>query len=54
MPPTNPIPAIIIEGGLEAVEIVTQENTHEENLREHKDCKGVNNAVKQLVTGSFE
>ena len=50
MPPENLGPTPVIEGRLEALEIAMQQNAHKEHLREHKECKGVSNAIKQLLT----
>ena len=54
MSPTNPGTTPIIEGGLEVVQIAMQQNSHNKHLRECKEHKRVNNAIKQLTIGSFE
>ena len=51
MPPNNPGPTPIIEGGLAESEIATQKN-HKDHLREHEYHKGVYNALKKIITGA--
>ena len=54
IPPTNLVPAPIIEGGLKVVEIAMQQNSFKEHIRECKHHKEGSNATKKIITGAFE